>query len=45
MGPDGNQLLLLRRKKYSYNPKYYLPISYKGYEEGVFVMSLGLSRY
>lgn len=41
MGPDGKPASYNKMKNIPYTPKYYLPISNKGYEEGDFVMSIG----
>jgi len=41
MGPDGRPAPYDKRKNIPYVPKYYLPISLKGYHEGDFTMVLG----
>jgi hypothetical protein len=41
MGPDGKPATYNKRKNVPYTPKYFLPISNKGYKEGDFTMSIG----
>jgi V8-like Glu-specific endopeptidase len=41
MGPDGKPATYNKKKNIPYSPKYYLPFSNNGYQEGDFVMSIG----
>lgn len=41
MGADGKPATYNKKKNIPYTPKYYLPLSNNGYQEGDFVMSIG----